>query len=80
MAIFNGLLMIRKLLNFPVREAEHILQRMGFILKASNIFPRDNARVGAQLNFTYEIKGDDWHHKGKNSKGGPMYEIWAVRK
>lgn len=43
-------------------------------------FSRDNARVGAQLNFTYEIKGDDWHHKGKNSKGGPMYEIWAVRK
>ena len=42
-------------------------------------FSRDNARVGAQLNFTYEIKGDDWHHKGKNSKGGPMYEIWAVR-
>jgi hypothetical protein len=43
-------------------------------------FSRDNARVGAQLNFTFEIKGDDWHHKGKNSKGGPMYEIWAVRK
>ena len=43
-------------------------------------FSRDNTRVGAQLNFTYEIKGDDWHHKGKNSKGGPMYEIWAVRK
>jgi len=43
-------------------------------------FSRDNARVGAQLIFTYEIKGDDWHHKGKNSKGGPMYEIWTVRK
>jgi len=43
-------------------------------------FSRDNARVGATLNFTYEIKGDDWHHKGKNSKGGPMYEIWSIRK
>jgi hypothetical protein len=43
-------------------------------------FSRDNARVGAELNFTYEIKGDDWHHKGKNSKGAPMYEIWTARK
>ena len=43
-------------------------------------FSRDNSRVGAQLNFTYDIKGNDWHHKGKNSKGKPMYEIWAARK
>lgn len=42
-------------------------------------FSRDNSRVGASLNFNYEIKGNDWHHTGKNSKGEPMYEIWAKR-
>ncbi|TMM58561.1 hypothetical protein FEE95_03775 [Maribacter algarum] len=43
-------------------------------------FSRDNSRVGASLKFDYEITGDDWHHTGKNSKGEPMYEIWAKRK
>ncbi len=43
-------------------------------------FSRDNSRVGASLQFKYEIKGDDWHHTGNNSKGEPMYEIWARRK
>ncbi len=42
-------------------------------------FSRDNARVGAALNFNYELRGSDWHHTGKNSKGEPMYEIWARR-
>jgi len=40
-------------------------------------FSRDNSRVGAELKFDYELKGKDWHHQGKNSKGEPMYEIWA---
>src|SRR6056297_3049609 len=42
-------------------------------------FSRDNARVGASLEFTYDVKGNDWHHTGKNSKGEPMYEIWSRR-
>lgn len=42
-------------------------------------FSRDNNRVGAELDFSYELKGNDWHHTGKNSKGAPMYEIWARR-
>ena len=42
-------------------------------------FSRDNTRVGATLEFNYELKGNDWHHTGKNSKGEPMYEIWAKR-
>ncbi|MFS4493022.1 hypothetical protein [Maribacter sp. 2308TA10-17] len=42
-------------------------------------FSRDNSRVGASLEFNYEVKGDDWHHTGKNSKGEPMYEIWGRR-
>lgn len=42
-------------------------------------FSRDDTRVGARLEFTYELQGTDWHHKGQNSKGEPMYEIWARR-
>ena len=42
-------------------------------------FSRDNNRVGASLEFNYELKGDDWHHTGQNSKGEPMYEIWSKR-
>ncbi|MDG1571242.1 hypothetical protein OZ410_02870 [Robiginitalea sp. M366] len=42
-------------------------------------FSRDDSRVGAELNFEYERMGNDWHHKGKNSRGEPMYEIWSLR-
>lgn len=42
-------------------------------------FSRDDARVGATLNFKYEVKNQDWHHTGNNSKGEPMYEIWTRR-
>ncbi len=42
-------------------------------------FSRDNNRVGASLEFNYELKGDDWHHTGQNSRGEPMYEIWSKR-
>ncbi len=45
-----------------------------------SFFSRDNNRVGADLEFTYERMGSDWHHKGNNSKGEPMYEIWSLRK
>ncbi|MDT7828631.1 hypothetical protein RQM65_08140 [Pricia sp. S334] len=43
-------------------------------------FSRDDSRVGATLDFDYELKNGDWHHSGKNSKGEPLYEIWAPRK
>jgi len=42
-------------------------------------FSRDDTRVGAELDFTYELQGDDWHHQGLNSRGEPMYEIWMRR-
>lgn len=41
-------------------------------------FSRDNSRVGASLTFDFQVKDKDWHHKGKNSKGEPLYEIWAL--
>ncbi len=42
-------------------------------------FSRDNTRVGAALEFNYEMIEGRWHHSGKSSKGQPMYELWSVR-
>ncbi|WP_436514649.1 membrane or secreted protein [Ekhidna sp. To15] len=42
-------------------------------------FSRDNSRVGASLEFSYELKDGDWQHSGKNSRGEPMFEVWSVR-
>lgn len=52
----------------------------GVYIEKIEFFSRDDSRVGAELNFDYELKDGDWHHTGKNSKGEPMYEIWAKRK
>lgn len=40
-------------------------------------FSRDKDRVGASLNFEYDLKDGEWHHSGKSSKGDPIYEIWS---
>ena len=40
-------------------------------------FSRDVSRVGASLEFQYEVKDGNWHHRGKSSKGDPIYEIWS---
>lgn len=42
-------------------------------------FSRDNTRVGAKLDFTYDMKDGNWHHMGKSSKGDPLHEIWVPR-
>ena len=42
-------------------------------------FSRDDNRVGASLEFDFEIKEGKWHHSGKSSKGEPMYEVWSTR-
>lgn len=52
----------------------------GIYTENIEFFSRDNNRVGASLEFSYELKEGDWHHTGKNSKGEPMYEIWVKRK
>ena len=42
-------------------------------------FSRDNARVGAKLEFDYALQDGDWHHSGLSSKGDPIYEVWSKR-
>ncbi|MGB5316398.1 MAG: hypothetical protein WBN56_10380 [Robiginitalea sp.] len=51
----------------------------GTYTEVIEFFSRDDSRVGAELSFEFERKDADWHHKGKNSKGEPMYEIWSLR-
>ena len=42
-------------------------------------FSRDDSRVGAALEFDYELKNGDWHHSGLSSKGQPIFEVWSRR-
>ncbi|OIQ39409.1 MAG: membrane or secreted protein [Bacteroidetes bacterium MedPE-SWsnd-G1] len=42
-------------------------------------FSRDDSRVGASLEFNYELKDGAWHHSGFSSKGAPLYEVWSTR-
>lgn len=42
-----------------------------------NFFSRDDSRVGASLQFQFEVKNGKWHHSGKSSTGNPIYEIWS---
>ena len=42
-------------------------------------FSKDNSRVGQKLGFDYEVRGNDWYHSGKSSKGEPLGEIWSKR-
>ena len=42
-------------------------------------FSRNNNSVGMILPFNYSLKGVDWYHTGKSSKGNPIYEIWTKR-
>jgi hypothetical protein len=42
-----------------------------------HFFSRDSSRVGQDLHFEGKVAGNDWHHKGKSSKGDPIYEIWS---
>ncbi len=51
----------------------------GKYIENIDFFSRDDSRVGATLEFDYELNDGDWHHTGKNSKGEPLYEIWAPR-
>jgi hypothetical protein len=40
-------------------------------------FSRDDNRVGASLQFQFEVKDGKWHHRGMSSTGNPIYEIWS---
>lgn len=43
-------------------------------------FSRDPKRVGMQLSFDFEVKGNDWHHKGVSTSGNKINEVWEKEK
>ena len=52
----------------------------GKYIENIEFFSRDSNTVGKSLEFDFEIKEGDWHHRGFSSKGDPKYEIWTQRK
>lgn len=51
----------------------------GNYIEHIDFFSRDSTRVGASLEFDYELQDGKWHHSGKSSKGDPIQEIWSTR-
>ena len=51
----------------------------GNYIETLEYFSRDNSKVGKVLPFEFSLKEKDWFHKGLNSKGQPMHEIWHKR-
>ena len=51
----------------------------GIYTENIQFFSRNNNSVGKILPFNYSLKGVDWHHSGKSSKGNFIYEIWTKR-
>jgi hypothetical protein len=51
----------------------------GKYIEKIKFFSRDKTRVGAELSFDFDLQEGEWHHSGLNSRGEPMYEIWAPR-
>jgi hypothetical protein len=49
----------------------------GKYVETIDFFSRDNSRVGAVLSFDARLDGSHWHHRGRSSKGDPIYEVWT---
>lgn len=52
----------------------------GRYIETIEFFSRDDSRVGMSLEFDYQVKGDDWYHKGYGSTGKPVNEIWERKR
>lgn len=51
----------------------------GAYVEAIEFFPRDDSRVGRELEFDYELNDGAWRHPGLSSTGDPIHEIWSRR-
>lgn len=49
----------------------------GKYVEKITFFSKDDSRVGASLDFNFEVKDGEWNHSGLSSKGDPIYEIWT---
>ncbi|MDO5509579.1 MAG: hypothetical protein Q4F57_02675 [Weeksellaceae bacterium] len=41
------------------------------------VFSRNKDRIGASLEFNYQLKEGVWHHTGTSSGGDKIYELWS---
>lgn len=44
-----------------------------------DFFSRDSSRVGMSLTFEGKVADSLWYHKGKSTKGAPVFEIWKLQ-
>jgi hypothetical protein len=51
----------------------------GKYIEIIQYFSRDDSRVGAELDFNYLVKNNDWYHSGLSSKGSLINEVWSIR-
>lgn len=49
----------------------------GIYTEHITFFSKDKNRVGAYLDFNFEVIDGKWHHKGQSSGGKSIYEIWS---
>lgn len=49
----------------------------GIYTERITFFSKDKGRVGADLEFNYEVINGEWHHQGNSSKGQPISEVWS---
>jgi hypothetical protein len=49
----------------------------GIYTERITFFSKDKDRVGADLEFNYEVIRGEWHHEGNSSKGQPISEVWS---
>jgi len=49
----------------------------GKYVETIEFFSRDGSRVGASLEFTGDVNGDEWRHRGLSSRGDPIDEVWS---
>lgn len=52
----------------------------GKYIEKIQYFSRDDSRVGAELDFNFELKDNNWIHSGLSSRGTPINEVWTIRK
>lgn len=57
----------------------HYTFKHGKYTEYIDFFSRDNSRVGMALSFDDQVRDSLWYHKGKSTKGAPVYEIWKLR-
>ncbi|OAV46049.1 hypothetical protein [Lewinella sp. 4G2] len=52
----------------------------GIYAEKIEFFSRDQAKVGRQLGFDWQLEDGNWIHRGSSSAGKAIHEIWSKRR